>query len=130
GPTTGESSMTNTLGAAGFLLTALALLVDEPRDDIAVRTRNLHLRSRIEHQEAFAVGVRLHLPDKVEVDDGGAVHALEAARVEPLFEVLHRFAQDQGVVAGLDAHIVACRVDPLDRVDIYPEDLSLVPDVD
>jgi LytS/YehU family sensor histidine kinase len=81
--------------------------MDESRDDISIRTRNLHLRSRIEHQKAFAVRVRLHLPHQVEVDDRRAVHPLEAPRIEPLFEVLHRLAQDQSVIAGLDAHIVA-----------------------
>jgi hypothetical protein len=44
--------------------------MDEPRDDIAIAARDLHLSARIEHQEAFAVGVRLDLPDEVEVVDG------------------------------------------------------------
>ena len=56
--------------------------------------------------------------------------ALEAARIEPFLQVLHRLAQDQRVVAGLDAHIVAGGVDPLDRVDVDAEDLPLVLDVD
>src|SRR5438270_829325 len=37
--------------------------------------------------------------------------ALETARVEPLLKVLHRLAQDQGVVARLDAHVIAGDVD-------------------
>src|SRR5579884_2143451 len=87
GPTTGESStmrIRRPLSEAAFGL----VLVDEPRDDIAIGTRDLHLRSRIQHQEAFAVGVRLHLAHQVEVDDGRAVDALKAARVQPLLEVL------------------------------------------
>ena len=56
--------------------------------------------------------------------------ALEAAGVEALFEVLHRLAQDQRVVAGIDAHIVAGGVDLLDAVDVDAEDLAAVLDVD
>ncbi len=83
-----------------------------------------------EHQEAFAIGVRLDLPDQVEIDDGRAVDALETARIEALLEVLHRLAQDQRVVAGIDAHVIAGGVDPLDRVDVDAEDLAAILDVD
>src|SRR5215203_2022286 len=92
-------------------------LMDEPRHHVTVRPAHLHLRSGIEHQEAFAVGVRLHLPHEVEVDDGRTMHALETARVEPLLEVLHRLAEDERVLACLDAHIVTGGIDPLDGVD-------------
>ena len=108
----------------------LKRLVDEPRDDVAIAAADLDLRARIEHQEAFAIGVRLDLPDEVEIDDGRAVDPLEPPRVEPLFEVLHRLAQDQRIVAGLDAHVIAGGVDPLDRVDLDAENLALVLDVD
>src|SRR3546814_10568804 len=66
--------------------------------------------------------VRLHLADEIEVDDGRAMDALEAARVEALFQILHRLAKDQRVVARIDAHIVAGRVDLLDRIDIRTEE--------
>jgi hypothetical protein len=88
------------------------------------------LGSRIENQEAFAVGVRLHLAHQDEVDDGRALDALEAARVEPLFQILHRLAKDERIFARLDAHVIAGRVDTLDRIDIDSEDLALVLDVD
>src|SRR3546814_15574359 len=88
----------------------------------------LHLRARIEHQEAFAVGVRLHLPDEIEIDDRRAMDALEAPRIEALFQILHRFAQDQRVVARLDAHVIARRLDAFDRVDIAAEDLAAILD--
>src|SRR3569832_2259802 len=86
GPTTGESSTTRMRRPfrRASSLTGAGSSVDEPCDDISIRTRNFHLCSRIEHEEAFAVGVRLHLPDEIEVDDGRAVDSLEAARVEPL----------------------------------------------
>src|SRR3546814_9590126 len=58
------------------------------------------------------------LLDLAEVDDRRAMDALEIARVEPFFQILHRLAQDQAVVGGIDAHIVARGVDPLDAVDI------------
>src|SRR3954452_13401685 len=133
GPTTGESSTSSTRRPESSALTAgsaAARSVDESRDDIAVAARDLHLRSGIEHQEAFAVGVRLDLADQVKVDDRRTVDALEAPRVKPLFEILHRLAQDQRIVPRLDAHVVARRVNPLDRVDVYAEDLALVLDVD
>src|SRR3546814_1482847 len=63
------------------------------------------------------------------VDDGRAVDALEVPGVEPLFEVLHRLAQDQAVVGGIDAHIVAGGVDALDAVDVDAKNLSAILDV-
>jgi hypothetical protein len=74
--------------------------------------------------------VRLDLPDLVEIDDAGAMDALEAARVEAFLQILHGLAEDQGVVAGIDAHIIAGGVDLLDRIDVDPEDLAPVLDVD
>src|SRR3569623_703115 len=81
--------------------------VHEPRDDVPVGPTHFHLGVALQHQEALAVGVRLDLADLVEVHDGRAVHPLEHPRVEPALEVLHRFAQDQRIVAGVDAHVVA-----------------------
>jgi len=113
GATTGESSTSNIRRPAKFLLTATSTSA-----------------SGIEDQEAFAVGMRLHLTDEIEVDDRRAMDPLEAARIQTFLQILHRFAKDQRVVAGLDAHIIARRVDPFDRVDVYPEDLALVFDID
>src|SRR3546814_13795362 len=79
---------------------------------------------------SFAVGVRLDLLDLAEIHDRRAVDALEIPGVEPLFQVLHRFAQDQAVVGGIDAHIVARGVDALDAVDVAAEDLAAFLDVD
>src|SRR4051794_39084692 len=84
-------------------LFSLQRSVHEPRYDVAIASRHLHLAAALQHQEAFAVGVRLDLADLVEIDDARAVDALEAARIEPFLEILHRLAQDQGVVAGIDA---------------------------
>src|SRR5438094_807885 len=84
GPTTGESSTIRMrrplrpVSSSAFLRG----LVDKAGNDIAIASRHFHLRAGIEHQETFAVGVRLHLPDQVEIDDGRAVHALETPRVE------------------------------------------------
>src|SRR3546814_16232704 len=75
-----------------------ALPIYEPRHHVAIAAADLHLRARAEDEEAFAVRVRLDLLDLIEVDDGRAVDALEVARVEPLFQILHRLAQDQAVV--------------------------------
>ena len=55
----------------------------EACDHIPVRARHLHLSPAFQHQEAFAIGVRLHLPDQIEIDDGRAVDALELARIKP-----------------------------------------------
>src|SRR6266581_3715973 len=56
--------------ASAFRSPPDASLVDEAGDHVPVAARHLHLRAGIEHQEAFAVGVRLHLADEVEIDDG------------------------------------------------------------
>src|SRR3546814_20000647 len=66
------------------------------------------------------------LADEIEVDDAAPVDALETARVEPFLQVLHRLAQDERIVAGIDEHIVAGGIDLLDRVDIDAEDLAPV----
>src|SRR3546814_3532884 len=79
---------------------------------------------------SLAVGVRLHLADEFDVDDGRAMYELAAARVEALFQILQRLAKDQRVVARIDAHIVAGRVDLLDRIDIDTEYLPPILDVD
>src|SRR3546814_20654023 len=73
--------------------------------------------------------VRRHLADEIEVDDSRAMDALEAARVEALFKILHRLAKDQRVVARIDAHVVAGRVDLLNRIDIDTEYLPPLLDV-
>src|SRR5690606_21053898 len=80
-------------------------LVNEAGHHVAVGAADLHLRARAQHQEALAVGVRPYLANLVEIDDRRAVHPLEHARVEPALEILHRLAQDQRVVAGIDAHV-------------------------
>jgi isochorismate hydrolase len=54
----------------------------------------------------------------------------KAARVQALLQILHRLAQDQRVVGGVDAHIIAGRVDLLDRIHIdakiWPRSLMLI----
>src|SRR5215203_869327 len=115
---------------SGMTACAGTTLVDEPRHHVAIAPAHLHLAPALQHQEALPIGVRLDLPDLVEVDDAAAVDALEAAGVEALLEILHRLAEDQGVVARVDAHVIAGGVDLLDRIDVDPEDLAAVLDVD
>src|SRR5438309_11360313 len=81
GATTGESSTMRTRlpSSPAVIGAGLRDLVDEPGCDIAVGTRHFHLGSRIQHQETFAVGMRLNLADEVQVDDGRAMDALKAA---------------------------------------------------
>jgi hypothetical protein len=50
-------------GTATEVAEATRPLVDEPRHDVAIAAADLHLRPRVQNQEAFAVGVRLHLSD-------------------------------------------------------------------
>ena len=35
----------------------------KPRNNVPVRAADLHIRAAVQHQETFAVGVRLDLPD-------------------------------------------------------------------
>src|SRR5215210_6464654 len=107
GATTGESSTTRMRRPLSPAVMGASIgLVDESCDHIAIGPTDLHLGAGIEHQEAFAVGVRFDLPNQVEVDDRRTVHALEPARVEALLEILHGLAQDQGILPRLDAHII------------------------
>ena len=57
------------------------------------------------------------------------MHTLKSARIEPLFHVLHRLAQDESLSAGVDAHIVTGSINPLNRIHINPENLPLILDV-
>jgi hypothetical protein len=72
----------------------------------------------------------LHLSDKVEIDDRRAMHALKSAWIQALLKVLHGFAKNQGIIPGLDAHVIAGSVDSLDSIDIDPENLPLILDID
>ena len=74
--------------------------------------------------------MRLDRFDVVKVDDRRAVDPLETARIEAFFKVLHRLAQDQRLRGGVDAHIIARRVDPFDIVDVDAENLAAILDVD
>src|SRR5690606_17002918 len=104
--------------------------VDEPRHHVSVRATDLHFGPRAENEEAFPIGVRPDLTNLVEVHDRRAMDTLEHARVEAALEVLHRLAQDQRVVAGIDAHVIARGFDMLDRVHVDAEYLPAVLDVD
>ena len=84
----------------------------EARHHIAIGARHLHFGAALQNQEALPVGVGLNLPHQIEVYDRRAVDALELARIQATLEVLHRFAKDQRIVAGIDAHVIARRVDP------------------
>ena len=70
------------------------------------------------------------LTNQIQIDDGRTVHALEFARIEALFHILHRLAEDQRIPACIDTHIIASRVDPLDAINVNSEDLALILDID
>ena len=71
----------------------------EARDHVAVGARDLNLCARAQHQEALAIGVRLHLAHLIEVDDGRTVDALELARVEPPLFVFVTAFQEHAIRA-------------------------------
>jgi hypothetical protein len=58
------------------------------------------------------------------------VDALEFLRIEAAFQVLHRLAQHQRLIGGVDAHVIASGVDALDIANVHPEDLAAILDVD
>jgi hypothetical protein len=68
--------------------------MDKARNNIAITAANLYLCARFEHQKAFTIGMRLHLSHLIQIDDGGPMHALECARIKPLFQILHCLTQD------------------------------------
>jgi hypothetical protein len=60
------------------------------------------------------VGAGLQLADGFEIDDRRAVDAQEAVARELALDPGHRFAQQVRFAAGVQADVVACRLDPLD----------------
>src|SRR3546814_16557337 len=70
------------------------------------------------------------LPGSTRTDPLLPSSALFRSGVGPLFLILHLLTQDQAVVGGIDAHIVAGGVDAFDAVDVDAEDLAAILDVD
>ena len=99
-------------------------------DDVAIRPADLHLRAGPQHQKAFAICVRLDLPHLVQIDDRRTVDPLERSRVEPLFQILHCFAQDQRVVGRVNAHIVASSINTFNAFNIDTENLAAILNID
>src|SRR5229473_989411 len=62
--------------------------------------------SVLQLHDVVAVEVRLHLFDRVDVDDAGAVDTREALRIEPPFEVHQGPADQMRSVGGVNAHVV------------------------
>src|SRR4029077_2151435 len=93
----------------------VARSAQEVLDLVTVGARELQLVPALEREEIFPVHMGAQAPHQAQVDDGGAVHALEELRVEDLLELLHCAAQDMRVTAGMDAHVIPGSVDPLDR---------------
>ena len=70
-----------------------------------------------EGEKVFAVHVRPKALHQAEIHNRRAMHSLEQLWIENFLELFHCSAQDVSVPAGVDAHVVARGVDPLDRCD-------------
>src|SRR6266478_8683217 len=93
---------------------------------VAIHPRQLELRSVAQDQVALAVGGWPQRLDPGHVDDGGAVHAGEAAGIEPLLELLERPAQEVAAPAAVHLGVVVLRLDPVDFLDgHYPDALAV-----
>src|SRR5436853_246370 len=97
-------------------------------DLVAIGARELELVPALEREEVLAVHVRAQALHQAQVDDGRAVHALKQPRIEDLLELLHGAAQDVRVARGVDAHVVAGGVNPLDRRHRHAHRLASLPD--
>jgi len=73
-----------------------------------------------QRQEIFAIDVRFHFLYLADVDNGGAVDALQDVSIQCLLKFFHGFAHDVGDAQSLNAHIVAGRVYPLDIILVDP----------
>ena len=86
-----------------------------------MRPRQLQLLPAIQPQESFPVRMRPQLHHPARVHDRRPVDARETLRIKLFFEIAHRRAQHQrlalrrgaiGRTVGVDAHVIAGRIDP------------------
>src|SRR5947209_18714648 len=91
---------------------------------LATAAAEAQFRSVLEDQRAVAAEQRVHFADAVEVDDGGSMDAEELARVELLFDVLHRLAEQMRALAGVQGDVIAGGFDPVDLAGFDDDALS------
>src|SRR6516164_3012192 len=101
---------------------------EEILDLVAIGARELELVTALEREEVLAIHVRAQTPHQAQVDDGRAMDALEELRIEDLLELLHRAAQDVGIPTGVDAHVIAGGVHPLNRCHRHAHGLAALAD--
>src|SRR5437660_1701620 len=110
---TGSGRVGLSAGSAG----RRSLLLEDLPQTLAVRAARHQPRSVAEDDGILAVEPGLEPLDGIDVDDRGPVHAQEAIRIEPLLEALEAVAQEVLPAAGVDLHVVARGLEPLDVGD-------------
>ena len=70
----------------------------------------------IQGQVKLTVHVRADLNHAVQVDDGAAVHPLETGRVQLLLQLLHGDTHHVGCAVGVNTHVIAGGIDPVDSL--------------
>src|SRR5947207_1404235 len=83
------------------------------RQRAPVLVANRYRRAAPQHRLAIAVGKPAKLDDTLSLHDRRAVHANEVRRIEGAVERVQCGAHQISLRAGMQAHIVALRLDPL-----------------
>src|SRR5919108_1740946 len=84
---------------------------------LAVAPAELELRAVLQHHDVLAVEVWLELADSLQVDDGRAVDAREALRVQLRLDGSHCLAEEMSPLAHVYPDVVASGLDPVDLFD-------------
>jgi selenide,water dikinase len=111
---------------------ALELLIADQKlaNPVLVAAAHLELRTTLQMQQILAIIERLGAGDQFVVDDCRAVHAQKNRRVEHTLELFHGDAHDVGLAGGVDAHVVAGGINPLDLRDPDKLDIAAILDRD
>src|SRR6185436_2472515 len=96
-----------------------ALGVESPAERRDVAARHRHLRAVAHDEHGGAVELRTELDGVRQVDEEGAVHAGEAARLPVLLELAERRAQQEAAVVADDPRVVAVGLGDRDRLQAH-----------
>jgi hypothetical protein len=85
---------------------------------IAIQPAQSESRAVAQHHLVIAAARDQQLLDALDVDDARAVDTEEALRPDLLDQSGHGLAHQVDLFAGIDAHVVALGLDPVDRLDV------------
>ncbi len=79
----------------------------------------------VEHDNRVTTEPGLNLFDALDVDDGGAMDAAEASRVQLRLKCRHRFPDEMSDAAGMQADVVVFGFDPINVIRLEQNDAAI-----